>query len=110
MQTVLFKIQQHQPARKQPAEDRSHHDALQAIGWPLKATSPVPDGISPSDQAWLDLMAEHPKARPTRVIEQHRSGYIVADGPDHGFPVESLPEWQRPPGYRKGTVTIGEYT
>ena len=40
---------------------------------------------------------------PARVIEQHRSGYIVADGPDDGFTVESLPEWQRPSGYRKGT-------
>jgi ribosome biogenesis GTPase len=88
-------------------------DALQAIGWPLKASSPVPVGgssteSSPLDQVWLDLMAEHPKARPARVVEQHRSGYIVSDGPDHGFPVESLPEWQRPPGYRKGTVTIDQ--
>lgn len=88
-------------------------DALQAIGWPLKASSPVPVGgssteSSPLDQAWLDLMAEHPKARPARVVEQHRSGYIVSDGPDHGFPVESLPEWQRPAGYRKGTVTIDQ--
>lgn len=87
-------------------------DALQAIGWPLKASTPVPVGVSPldspGDQVWLDLMAEHPNARPARVSEQHRSGYIVSDGPDHAFPVESLPEWQRPPGYRKGTVTIDQ--
>src|SRR3546814_14340786 len=48
-------------------------------------------------------MAAHPQARPARVVEQHRSGYIVADGPGEGFAVESLPEWQRPSGYRKGS-------
>lgn len=49
-------------------------------------------------------MAAHPAAVPARVVEQHRSGYVVATGPGEGFPVESLPEWQRPAGYRKGTV------
>lgn len=49
-------------------------------------------------------MAAHPRAMPARVIEQHRSGYVVATGPDEGVAVESLPEWQRPSGYRKGTV------
>lgn len=76
-------------------------DDLRAIGWPLDA-DPAPG------HEWAALMADHPAARPVRVIEQHRSGYIVADGPDTGFPVESLPEWQRPPGYRKGTVTIDQ--
>lgn len=51
----------------------------------------------PADPAWRRLLAEHPQARPARVIEQHRSGYVVSDGPDSaGFPVDSLPEWQRP--------------
>nr|WP_238978962.1 ribosome small subunit-dependent GTPase A [Lysobacter arseniciresistens] len=49
-------------------------------------------------------MAEHPQARPARVVEQHRSGYVVADGPDNSFTVESLPEWQRPPSYKKGGI------
>ena len=41
-------------------------------------------------------MATHPQARPARVIEQHRTHYVVADGPDASIKAESLPEWQRP--------------
>src|SRR3546814_14932136 len=48
-------------------------------------------------------MAAHPQARPARVVEQHRSGYIVADGPGEGSAVESLPERQRPSGSRQGS-------
>ena len=70
--------------------------ALQAIGWPL-----ADDGL-PAEAAWREALALRPPARPARVVEQHRSGYIVSDGPDHSFPVESLPEWQRPATYRKG--------
>lgn len=66
---------------------------LQAIGWR--------DAV---DRRWQDAMAAHPGAAPARVVEQHRSGYIVATGPGEGVAVESLPEWQRPPGYRRGTV------
>ncbi|MFD0740260.1 ribosome small subunit-dependent GTPase A [Lysobacter koreensis] len=64
--------------------------ALQAIGWPLAA-----DGLSPVP-AWREALAAHLQARPARVVEQHRSGYVVADGPERSFTVESLPEWQRP--------------
>ena len=67
--------------------------ALQAIGWPL-ATD---DEVLPEVPEWREAMAAHPQARPVRVVAQHRSGYIVADGPEiTGFAVESLPEWQRP--------------
>ncbi len=69
--------------------------ALRVIGWPF-------DGL-PQAGDWHALMTLHPQARPARVIEQHRSGYIVAEGIGEGFSVESLPEWQRPSGYRKGT-------
>lgn len=69
--------------------------ALRVIGWPWEG--------APDDPAWREAMAAHPQARPARVVEQHRSGYIVADGPSEGFAVESLPEWQRPSGYRKGS-------
>lgn len=62
--------------------------ALRAIGWPF-------DG-PPAPGDWADAMAAHPRARPARVVEQHRSGYLVAEGPGDGFAVESLPEWQRP--------------
>jgi len=65
--------------------------ALHAIGWPVAAGTALPEV-----PAWREAMAEHPQARPARVVEQHRSGYVVADGPDRGFTVESLPEWQRP--------------
>ena len=37
-----------------------------------------------------------PAGRPARVIEQHRTHYVVADGPDASIKAESLPEWQRP--------------
>lgn len=72
--------------------------ALQAIGWPLD-----PDG-RPAVAAWREVMAAHPGARAVRVVEQHRSGYVVADGPDNSFAVESLPEWQRTPSYKKGAT------
>ncbi len=70
---------------------------LRAIGWPFEGP--------PDDPAWGELIDAHPQARPARVVEQHRSGYIVADTPDASFAVESLPEWQRPAGYKKGMVT-----
>ena len=69
--------------------------ALRVIGWPWEG--------APDDPAWREAMAAHPRARPVRVVEQHRSGYLVADGPGEGFAVESPPEWQRPPGYRRGS-------
>lgn len=82
-----------------PAPASSHSPelaALQAIGWPLDG-----DGL-PSIAAWRELMAEHPGARPARVVEQHRSGYVVAIDTEHSAAVESLPEWQRAPSYKKG--------
>ena len=71
-------------------------NALRAIGWPWAG--------NPGPGPWADLMAAHPAAGPARVVEQHRSGYVVADATDRAITVESLPEWQRPPGYRKGKV------
>lgn len=62
--------------------------ALRDIGWPYAGT--------PEDPAWREAMQAHPQARPARVIEQHRSGYIVTEAPQGGYAAESLPEWQRP--------------
>lgn len=70
--------------------------ALRAIGWPSDASG------RPEDPAWAEMLAAHPGSRPARVIEQHRTGYIVATGPDDGFGVESMPDWARPSGYRAG--------
>jgi len=67
--------------------------ALRVIGWPY-------DG-APSGGPWAEAMALHPQAHPARVVEQHRSGYIVATGPGDGVKVESPPEWQRPSNYLK---------
>ena len=64
---------------------------LQAIGW-----------RTPADPQWADLLLAHPQSRPARVIEQHRSGYVVAEGPGEGHVAESPQEWQRAPNYRKG--------
>src|SRR5690606_28508666 len=66
---------------------------LGAIGWRADV-----------DPRWRQAMAGHPGARPARVVEQQRSGYVVADAIDRAFTVESPPQWQRPPGYRRGKV------
>jgi ribosome biogenesis GTPase len=62
--------------------------ALRAIGWPHVTR--------PTEGEWAALMAAHPSARPARVVEQHRSGYVVAESADGSYGVESLPDWQRP--------------
>jgi len=68
---------------------------LRAIGWPFEG---------PPSGPWADTMAAHPQARPMRVVEQHRSGYLVAGAPGEAIAVESLPDWLRRSGYRKGTI------
>jgi len=70
--------------------------SLRAIGW-------LQDGAV-ADPQWAALLAAHPRARPARVIEQHRSGYIVAEGPGEGYATESPPEWQRAPSYKQGML------
>jgi ribosome biogenesis GTPase len=70
--------------------------SLHAIGWRQDGPRADPD--------WTTLWAAHPQARPARVIEQHRSGYIVAEAPDAGYATESPPEWQRTPSYKKGML------
>jgi ribosome biogenesis GTPase len=74
---------------------------LRAIGWPY------PDD-DVGDGAWAAALAAHPGARPARVVEQHRSGYLVAQAPGEAVAVESLPEWQRAAGYRKGQASPEE--
>ena len=69
---------------------------LRAIGWP--------DAGPVADPRWAACFAAHPQARPARVVEQHRTGYMVAEGPDAMAMAESPPDWQRATGYRKGKV------
>ncbi|MDO5505418.1 MAG: ribosome small subunit-dependent GTPase A [Pseudoxanthomonas suwonensis] len=73
---------------------------LRAIGWPW------PDAVG--DAAWQALIQAHPQARPARVVEQHRSGYVVAESPEDGYSPESLPQWQRPPRYADGEASAEE--
>lgn len=75
--------------------------ALRAIGWPYERL--------PQSGAWSTVIAAHPKGRPARVIEQHRSGYIVSEGGDGGFGVESLPEWQRPRLAADARPAVGDW-
>ena len=53
---------------------------------------------------WVQCLQAHPLGRPARVVEQHRSGYIVAEGLDGGYATQSPAEWQRAPSYRKGML------
>ena len=71
---------------------------LRLIGWPYAGL--------PEDPAWAEAFAAHPEAKPARVSEQHRSGYVVADGPEAALKAESLPEWQKPrfPSHERAAV------
>lgn len=71
---------------------------LRLIGWPYPGL--------PEDPAWARAFAAHPRARPARVSEQHRSGYVVAEGPETALKAESLPEWQKPrfPSHERAAV------
>ncbi|MCL7715089.1 ribosome small subunit-dependent GTPase A [Stenotrophomonas mori] len=71
---------------------------LRRIGWPWPGAPEAP--------AWQAAFAAHPQARPARVVEQHRSGYVVADAPESARKAESLPEWQRPrfPSHERAAV------
>ncbi len=71
---------------------------LRLIGWPYAGL--------PDDAVWAGLFAAHPQAKPARVSEQHRSGYVVADGPEAALKAESLPEWQKPrfPSHERAAV------
>ena len=73
---------------------------LHRIGWPWAGAA--------EDPAWQALAAAHPGSRPARVSEQHRSGYVLAEGPDSGFRAESPPEWQRRPVFSADGVPLHE--
>lgn len=76
----------------------SDYSALRRIGWPWPGPAEEP--------AWQALCTAHPLATPARVVEQHRSGYVVADRVDAAVRAESLPQWQLPrfPSHQRPAV------
>ena len=54
-------------------------------------------------------MHAHPASRPARVVEQHRTGYVVSDHPERSFLVESLPDWQRPRLQPEQRPAVGDW-
>lgn len=75
-------------------------DALMGIGWPARDTWPT---------GWEAVIAKHPVARPARVTEQHRSGYVVAESIDDAQTAESLPDWQRPRCEPTSRAAVGDW-
>jgi ribosome biogenesis GTPase / thiamine phosphate phosphatase len=65
--------------------------ALRTIGWPFAGCA----SDTVEDAAWAAAINAHPLSRPARVIEQHRSGYVVAEAPGHALTTESPQEWMR---------------
>lgn len=58
------------------------------MGWPYPGW--------PTTGPWAQTLTAYPCSRPARVVEQHRTGYVVSDDRSDAFLVESLPDWQRP--------------
>ena len=75
-------------------------DALIGIGWPARDSWPA---------GWKAVIAEHRAARPARVTEQHRSGYVVAESIDDAQTAESLPDWQRPRCEPTSRAAVGDW-
>ncbi len=79
--------------------------ALDAIGWPF----PRQAGHEVTEPDWAAAFAANPQARPARVIEQHRSGYVVAEAPGHALSVESPPEWMRRRFPSQDRAAVGDW-
>jgi ribosome biogenesis GTPase len=78
---------------------------LRAIGWPFVG---APED-STEDRTWVETLAAFPQARPARVIEQHRSGYVVAESIDRQQAVESPPEWLRRRFPAQDRAAVGDW-
>ncbi len=78
---------------------------LAAIGWPWPGT--LTGDVD--DPTWARLIEAHPDARPARVIEQHRTGYVVAEAAGHALAVESPPEWMRRRFPAQDRAAVGDW-
>ena len=83
----------------------ARHAAPGAIGWPYAGTS----SADIADPDWAALAAAHAAARPARVIEQHRTGYVVAEAPGHALAVDSPPEWMRRRFPAQDRAAVGDW-
>lgn len=72
------------------------------MGWPAAR----PDQL-PAD--WPAVLQDHPDTAIGRVVEQHRSGYVVATGPDETAAVDSLPDWQKPRCPPEQRACVGDW-
>jgi ribosome biogenesis GTPase len=67
-----------------------------AIGWPAQQS------IVAALQAW-------PHAQLARVVAQHRSGYEVAQNPQHSFRVQAPASWLRPRTDPQTRAVVGDW-
>jgi ribosome biogenesis GTPase len=74
--------------------------ALAALGWSQTAAEAA---------AWAALLAAHPRARPMRVAEQHRSGYRLADGPGSLHRAEAPAAWRAPRFPPEQRAAVGDW-
>lgn len=79
------------------------HASLRAIGWPAG------DGGAGLPPAWRSALEANPQARPARIVEQHRSGYLVADSAQTRLPAISPPGWQRAKHPSQARAAVGDW-
>lgn len=72
--------------------------SLRAIGWPQAVPA-----------TWQAYFEQYPAASAARVVEQHRSGYVVAEALAQAQAVESLPEWARPGCDPASRAVVGDW-
>lgn len=72
------------------------------MGWPAATPADL-------DPVWARILAEHPDTVIARVVEQHRSGYVVATAPGVTAAVDSLPEWQKPRCPPEERACVGDW-
>ena len=75
---------------------------MQRIGWPTANDSEL-------DPQWRALLDQHPEAVIARVVEQHRSGYVVATDPETTLAVDSIAEWQKPRFPPEDRACVGDW-